>query len=119
VVGKDRPADESLFYMGLIYADYSNPEKDYNRSVNYFEKVIDKYPQSRFLEQARIWTGVLKGMEKLKRDDPVITNEHILCHLLEQAKIMIGILNVIEKVKQVDIEIDKKRKEMTGQPWQG
>ena len=181
VVGKDRPADEALFYMGLIYAHYGNPEKDYNRSVNYFEKVIDEYPQSPFLEQAKIWTGVLKDMEKLKRDELVITNEHILrsrqmlaqgnyrealkeiqnilpepsgnpyadralfyagliyahygnpekdykksvayfeqlikeypqSYLLEQAKIMIGILNVIEKAKQVDIEIEKKRQEMT------
>jgi outer membrane protein assembly factor BamD (BamD/ComL family) len=179
--GKDRLADEALFNMGLIYAHYGNPEKDYNRSLDYFRKVVDEYPQSHLLEQARIWSGVLRDLEKLKTDELVIINERILrsrqmlaqgnyreslkeiqnilsepsgsayadralfyagliyahygnpdkdykrsiayfeqlikeypqSYLLEQARIMISLLNVIEKAKQVDIEIEKKRKEMT------
>jgi outer membrane protein assembly factor BamD (BamD/ComL family) len=181
--GKDSPSDEALFNMGLIYAHYGNPDKDYNRSVNYFRKVIDEYPQSPLIEQARIWSGVLRDLEKLKTDELVIVNERILrsrqmlaqgnyrealkevqnflsessgspyadralfyagliyahygnperdykksiayfeqiikefpqSYLLEQAKIMVGIFNVIEKAKQVDIEIEKKKKEMTRQ----
>jgi outer membrane protein assembly factor BamD (BamD/ComL family) len=73
-------ADRAFFYAGLIYADYGNPERDYKKSIAYFEHVIKEFPQS---------------------------------YLLEQAKIMAGILNVIEKAKQVDIEIERKRKEMT------
>jgi outer membrane protein assembly factor BamD (BamD/ComL family) len=179
--GKDRPADEALFNMGLIYAHYANPEKDYNRSVEYFRKVVDEYPQSPLLEQAKIWAGVLRDMEKSRTDEIPVINEHILrsrqllaqgnyrealkevqnilsepygnpyadqallyagliyahygnperdykrsiayfeqlikehpqSYLFEQAKIIVGILNVIEKAKQVDIEIEKKRKEMT------
>jgi len=179
--GKDSPADEALFNMGLIYADYGNPEKDYNRSLDYFRKVVDEYPQSPLLEQAKIWAGVLRDMEKLRTDEFVVTNERILrsrqllaqgnyreslkeiqnilsessrgpytdqalfyaglifahygnpdkdykrsiayfeqlikehhqSYLAEQARIIIGILNVIEKAKQVDIDIEKKRKEMT------
>lgn len=179
--GKDRPADEALFNMGLIYAHYGNPEKDYNRSFDYFRKVVGEYPQSPLLEQAKIWGGVLRDMEKLRADERIVINEGILrsrqmlaqgnyrealkevqnimsessgspytdralfyagliyahygnpdkdykrsiayfeqlvkehpqSYFLEQARIMIDILNVIEKAKQVDIEIERKRKEMT------
>ncbi len=77
---KTQYSDKALFHMGLIYAHYNNPEKDYKKSLGYFEKLINEYPQS---------------------------------HLLEQAKTVRGLLNVIEKAGQVDIEIEKKKKELT------
>lgn len=72
--------DEVLFYYGLIYAHYGNPERDYNKSLDYFAKLIEEYPESPLVEEAKIWMDVL---------------------------------NVIEKAKQVDIEIEKKKKELT------
>jgi outer membrane protein assembly factor BamD (BamD/ComL family) len=76
---KGPPGDEALFNMGLIYSHYKNPEKDYKKSIKYFTKLINNYPQSPLIEQTRIWRDVL---------------------------------NVIEKAKQVDIEIEKRKKEM-------
>ncbi len=76
---KGPPGDEALFNIGLIYSHYKNPEKDYKKSIKYFTKLINNYPQSPLIEQTRIWRDVL---------------------------------NVIEKAKQVDIEIEKKKKEM-------
>ena len=72
--------DEALFQAGLIYAHHMNPEKDFNKSLGYFSKLIKDHPQSPLVEQAKIWVGVL---------------------------------DVIEKSKQVDIEIEKKRKQLT------
>ncbi|RJR15598.1 MAG: hypothetical protein C4581_11870 [Nitrospiraceae bacterium] len=74
------PSDQALFNIGLVYAHYGNPDKDYKESGRYFEQLIQKYPGSPLAEQARIWLNVL---------------------------------NIIEKAKQVDIEIDKKKKELT------
>ncbi|MEW6602935.1 MAG: tetratricopeptide repeat protein [Nitrospirota bacterium] len=74
------PADQALFNIGLVYAHYDNPDKDYRESARQFEKLIQKYPESPLAEQARVW---------------------------------INVLNIIEKTKQVDIEIDKKKKELT------
>jgi len=71
--------DQALFNMGLIYAHYDNPEKDYKKSHMYFERLIQEYPQSPLVEQARIW---------------------------------LDIFNVIEREKQVDIEIEKRKKEL-------
>ncbi len=78
-IGKDSPGDEALFNIGLIYAHYANPEKDYKKSRHHFARLINEYPQSPLVEQAKIWLDVL---------------------------------NIIEKAKQVDIEIEKKKKEL-------
>ena len=71
--------DQALFNIGLIYAHYDNPEKDYKKSLIHFERLIQEYPQSPLIEQARIW---------------------------------LDIFNVIEREKQVDIEIEKRKKEL-------
>jgi outer membrane protein assembly factor BamD (BamD/ComL family) len=184
--GENRPADEALFNMGLIYAHYGNPDKDYGRALDYFRKLVKEYPKSPLTEQAKIWSGVLRDMEKSRaeksaanesavmndrvqrvrqmvtqgnyrealkeaqsimsepagspnKDQAVfyagliyahygnpdknykrsiayfeqLIREYPQSYLVEQARIMIDILNVIEKAKQVDIEIEKKKKELT------
>lgn len=66
---KDPPGDQALFNMGLIYAHYDNPEKDYKKSIGYFKQLIGAYPRSNLLEQAKIWVGVLDVIEKSKQVD--------------------------------------------------
>jgi tetratricopeptide (TPR) repeat protein len=67
------PEDEALFDMGLAYAHFGNPKKDYKKSIDFFLQVLNDYPKSRLAVQARIWVGVLlestesiKKIEKLK-----------------------------------------------------
>jgi outer membrane protein assembly factor BamD (BamD/ComL family) len=56
----DKPLkDEALFNMGLVYAHFGNPKKDYEKSLNLFLKVLNDYPKSHQVEQAKIWVGVL------------------------------------------------------------
>jgi len=69
-LSNDRPpGDEALFNMGLIYAHYRNPQKDYKKSIFYFEKLLKEYPKSLLSEQAKIWIGVLQVIEKSKQVD--------------------------------------------------
>ena len=194
VFPKEPPGDKALFSMGLIYAHHNNPEKDYKKSVGFFTKLIEGYPQSALAEQARIWLNVLGKIEKEKQvvsepekkktgwesqeqvvckhllhsqellikgdyqeslrenekvlylldakapggDKALFTMGLIYAHygnperdykkslgfftklvedypqstLVEQAKIWVSILDIIEKEKQVDIEIEKKKKDL-------
>ena len=86
------PGDEALFNMGLIYAHFSNPKKDYGKSVVFFRKLMKDYPQSPLVEQARIWTGILQENEKLSQTIQKLNQ-------------------VIEESKHVDIEIEEKKRE--------
>jgi len=63
------PGDEALFNMGLIYAHYGNPKKDYQKAILFFTKLIEGYPRSPLVEQAKIWIGVLQVIEKSKQVD--------------------------------------------------
>lgn len=56
--------DRALFNMGLIYAHYDNPDKDYERSLNYFGQLIEEYPGSPLAVEARIWQSVLNIIKK-------------------------------------------------------
>ncbi len=200
---KGPPADEALFNIGLVYAHYANTEKDYKKSLIYFNKIINEYPRSPLLVQTKIWVNILDSLEKRRRKKERITSkkeiippkkqklnsknnelikvtEHlkqsqklislgdfsnalaenrkvlkmpgkgpfkgealfnialIYAHynnpgkdykksieyftvlinrypqspLIEQTKIWLDVLNVIEKAKQVDIDIEKKKKEL-------
>ena len=55
--------------MGLIYAHYDNPNKDYKKSLAYFKELLNKFPKSKLYGQAKIWINLLDTMEKAKQVD--------------------------------------------------
>jgi tetratricopeptide (TPR) repeat protein len=57
--------DEALFNMGLIYAHFGNPAKDFRKSIPYFEKLVQDYPESPYAEQAKIWVATLQEIDEL------------------------------------------------------
>jgi len=61
------PADEALLNMGQVYADPENPQRDFSKSITYFQRITDEYPESNWAESARIWTATLKEHESVKR----------------------------------------------------
>jgi tetratricopeptide (TPR) repeat protein len=79
--------DEALFNLGLIYAHFGNPQRDLEKSLEFFKRLIKNYPKSSLLEQAKIWVGVLEEYEALNQ--------------------------VIRRLKQVDIEIEEMRRKKT------
>lgn len=100
VHGSVSPADEALFNIGLIYAHASYPKKDYEKSLDYFRRLIKIFPHSPFSHQARILTGVLLKCEKQNTENERLGKE------VEELK------TTIRKSKQVDLEIDVKKKEL-------
>ena len=65
--GKAIPDDKALFNMGLIYAHYENPEKDFAKSKEFFHNLIDNYPRSPLVEQAKMWVDTLACVERQKQ----------------------------------------------------
>ena len=63
------PGDEALFNLGLIYAHYGNPQKDYEKAIFFFRKLLNEHTKSPLVEQAKIWIGVLNVIEKSKHVD--------------------------------------------------
>lgn len=67
--GRNSPGDEALFTVGLVYAHYKNPKKNFDEAIVFFERIVREYPQSPLLEQSRIWIGILKLIRQSKEVD--------------------------------------------------
>ena len=78
------PEDEALFNLGVICALPGNPKKDYEKSLDFFRRLIKDHPKSPFTEQAKAWVEMIQENQKLNQ--------------------------VIEKSKQVDLEIEEKKR---------
>lgn len=113
--GNVPPGDEALFNMGLIYAHYGYPERDYKRSLDLFKRVVNVFPQSPLAGQAKIWIEIIQDNERLNREIEELDkgfkksqqeNEKLNRKIEELNK-------TIKKSKQVDIEIDEKKKELS------
>jgi tetratricopeptide (TPR) repeat protein len=61
------PEGEALFNMGWIYAHPGSPKKDYEKSIFFFKKLLEDFPQSSWSERAKTWVGILQENEKLSR----------------------------------------------------
>lgn len=66
---KNPPGDAALFGMGLVYVHSANPKMDYKKALNLFTRLKKEFPGSPFVEEAKIWIGVLETMEKALRID--------------------------------------------------
>ncbi len=109
------PGDEALFNMGLIYAHYGYPERDYQKSLDHLKRLVKVFPQSPFAGQAKIWIGMLQENERLtKQTEELDKSIKRSQQESEKLKKEIEELNkTIKKSKQVDIEIDEKKKEIS------
>ncbi|OGP74969.1 MAG: hypothetical protein A2W09_02995 [Deltaproteobacteria bacterium RBG_16_50_11] len=104
--GKKPPGDEALYQMGLIYAHPENPKKDYEKSLDQFRRLVKDYPESQWVDEARIWTGILQENQKLKQANDGLSQAN------ERLNQTVENLNqLIQKSKQVDIEIEEKKRE--------
>ncbi len=92
LAGNGPPADESLFYAGLIYAHPTNAAKDYGKSLLYFKRLIKDYPKSAFIEEAQTISGLLQENDK-------------------QNKMIEKLNTILEESKKVDIEIEQRKRE--------
>lgn len=128
------PADLATYNMGLIYAHSKNPKRNLRKAMDAFDRIIRTYPDSPWVEQAKVWLGVLNDTEESKQEVEKAkqdleqsrqeleknraaiekSRQEIDKSRLELEKTKQEIektKQVIEKSKQVDIEIDRKRRD--------
>jgi tetratricopeptide (TPR) repeat protein len=91
---KETPGDKALFSMGLIFAHPDNPGRDDKKSLEFFTRLLDDYPQSALAAQAIIWVHMLATLakeklasrepeKKIKTEKKPESKEQALCrHLL-------------------------------------
>jgi len=112
LAGGKSPGDEALFHMGVTAAYSRNPQKDYPKSLVYFERLVREYPESKLLEQAKVWVQVLQEHQRVIQGKKALLQEkQILTHeKMAMAREKEKLNQAIEQSRKVDVEIEEKRR---------
>lgn len=128
------PADAATYNIGLVYAHPQNPQRDRQKAIASFNRVIARFPNSQLAEPAKIWIGVLSESEERQQEIARSKEEIEKSHQeSEQSRLAIEKAKqelektrlelekskqeiekskqMIEKSKQVDMEIEQKRRD--------
>ena len=89
-------SDQALYQMGLLYAHPENPNQNYQKSLGAFNKVLDKYSQSRLRHQAQLWVLIIEDAIDKKQKIRTLDKEKI------------SLTRTVEK-QQTEIAIFKKK----------
>lgn len=106
--------DMALFNIGLIHAYSLNPKRDYPTALGYFKTVATQYPQSPMCEQSKVWVQVLQEHQKIVEErQKLVEEKRVLTREREAlAQEREKVKQSVEKSRQLDIEIDKRRRQM-------
>jgi hypothetical protein len=109
-VDSNLPKDEALFSIGLIYAH--DKIKSYKKSIGAFKKLMHDYPNSPFVEQAKVWTDALQTIQdsQNKVNDLKKKNDELENIINDLQMKNDELENIIDNLETVDTEIDQKRK---------
>jgi tetratricopeptide (TPR) repeat protein len=97
---KSQSADAALFYSGVIYASPKFTERDYQKSLDSFQRLTREFPQSRYRAEAD--RSVLLLREIVGREKRVKALKRQIESLEEQ----------IESMKEVDLDVEEKRRKI-------
>jgi tetratricopeptide (TPR) repeat protein len=121
--------DQALFQMGQVYAHPENPNRDYQLSLEIFQRVVNEFPESFLRENARIWILFIEGIRDKNQEldtlngrldtlnrridllrTTVIKKENQINVLQSQ---LVELERQMETLKKIDLGIEeKKRKTM-------
>jgi len=112
-------ADEALFGMGCLYAHPRNPQRDYQKALDAFRRVVNDYPRSKYQEPAEALLSVV-GEAASQNSQAASQKKHVETlekhvETLEkqvdgQQKQIEGLQKQIEQMKEIDRSLEEKRR---------
>ena len=92
-------AGEALYNIGIIFAHPDNRNRDYQRALESFRRVVSEYPRNQRVIEARVLIGLLTENVKLKQA------------VSEGVKENSRLKQMIKESREVDQEIEEKKRE--------
>jgi tetratricopeptide (TPR) repeat protein len=90
--------DRVLFEMGVIYAFPRNQQKDYQKSLECFQKIIKDYPESRYRQGSNVMIFLINEVTKQRKQIDKFERQ------VEEYE------KKIEQMKEVDMNLKEKKK---------
>ena len=117
--------DQALLNIGMVYANPAYPQADDRKSIRYFQRLTQEYPESPLKTEAEVWILVLQDrilknkeiseladkIEVLRKagkgeKDKYTEMQHKINELQAQVR---ELKNQIDGLKSVDIRIQEKK----------
>jgi tetratricopeptide (TPR) repeat protein len=109
-----RAADRALFEMGIIYAYPSNEEKDYLKSLECFQKILEDYPASRYRQDSAEMISHINNATI--KDKKIITQQTQIAALEREVRDRESeVVALKKKVEGLEQEVDNKESENIAQ----
>jgi tetratricopeptide (TPR) repeat protein len=122
------PSDEALFQMGLIWMHAANPQRNYRRALECFQRVPYTFPQSTLIGESRVWISTISELilndSKIKElaetanalkqqvfslNDAMVKNEEKIKDLEETIR---ALKRQVAASKEADANMEEKNKEL-------
>ena len=99
--------DRVLFAMGVIYAYPKNEQKDYQKSLECFQKLINDYPGSRYRQDSEVMISLINDVTS--KDKRIITQQTQIETLEQDVKSKGNeIITQQEKIEALEQEVRSK-----------
>jgi len=99
--------DQTLFWMGVLYAQPRGGKSDYQKSLDVFQAILDKYPHSDLREEARVMAALIK--ELLNQEQSIRTSQKQTDAWEKKAE---ALKQKIEQMKKIDRDIELKKRRL-------
>ena len=106
-------ADRALYCIGYLYAHPKNPDKDYQKSLDAFKRLVSEYPRSEYRQPSESFIPVLS--EVMGRDRRASGLKKQVDSLEKQVKTLDKQVDTLEKqieqMKAIDRNLEEKRRQ--------
>lgn len=94
----DEPGDIALFQIGVLWAHPENPERDYEKAHEYFQRFMEKFPPGAANEEKKVLAGVV--------------DELVRCggRAEGQEKTIGELKNQLQEMKKINIRIEAEKR---------
>ena len=95
-----RWGDQALFRTAILYAQPKAGKSDYQKSLDVFQTMLERYPQSSLKEEAGVMVALIKELRKAQQQTDAWEKK---AETLKQR---------IEKMKKIDQDIELKKRRL-------
>jgi hypothetical protein len=105
-------ADQSLFQIGLIYAHPDNPDRDFQKAADFFQRIIDQYSTSRLLQDTELWQSVLVQLRAQENQIRTLTQRSAALEkfIQVQKRKIYQLQDQLEQLKHIDIKMEEEKR---------
>lgn len=100
-----RVGDRALFEMGIIYLSARNRQRDYQKSLECFLKLVNNYPNSKYRQNGDALVSLLT--EITSRDKKILSQKRHIDELVKQVE---AVEKKIEQMKEIDMNLEQRKK---------